>query len=61
VDEWENEWLADVRTDEDVEKRLEGMVEEIAWGSVMWFPWSHVQRGLLYVRAVSAVFKSLWC
>jgi hypothetical protein len=37
VDEWANEWLADVRTDEDVEKRLEGMVEEVVWGNVMWF------------------------
>ena len=37
VEEWANEWLADVHTDVDVEKRLEGMVEEVAWGNVMWF------------------------
>jgi len=37
VEEWANEWLADARTDADVEKRLEGMVEEVAWGSVIWF------------------------
>jgi hypothetical protein len=37
VEEWANEWLVDARTDADVEKRLEGMVEEVAWGSVIWF------------------------
>jgi hypothetical protein len=37
VEEWVSEWLADARTDADVEKRLEGMVEEIAVGGVIWF------------------------
>ena len=37
VEEWANAWLADARTDTDVEKCLEGMVEEIAWGNVIWF------------------------
>jgi hypothetical protein len=37
VEEWANEWLADARTDADVEKRLEGMVEEVAWGHTIWF------------------------
>jgi len=37
VEEWANEWLADARTDADVEKRLEGMVEEVVWGHAIWF------------------------
>lgn len=37
VEEWVNEWLADARTDADIEKRLEGMVEEVTWGNVIWF------------------------
>ncbi|KAH9965709.1 hypothetical protein BJV74DRAFT_785799 [Russula compacta] len=37
VSEWADEWLGDTRNDADVEKRLEGMVEEIAWGNVIWF------------------------
>ena len=37
VEEWANEWLGDVHTDAEVEKRLEGMVEEVVWGNVMWF------------------------
>ena len=37
VEEWANEWLVGSRTDADVEKRLEGMVEEVAWGTVIWF------------------------
>ncbi|KAF8259250.1 hypothetical protein EI94DRAFT_1813630 [Lactarius quietus] len=37
VEEWANEWLAGSRTDADVEKRLEGMVEEVAWGFVILF------------------------
>jgi len=37
VEEFSNEWLADARNDEEVEKRLEGMVEEVIWGNVLWF------------------------
>jgi hypothetical protein len=37
VDEWAHEWLEGTRTHADVEKRLEGMVEEVAWGNVIWF------------------------
>ena len=37
VEEWANEWLEGTRTHADVEKRLEGMVEEVAWGNVIWF------------------------
>ena len=37
VEEWVNEWLVDAQTDADVEKRLEGMVEEVTWGNVIWF------------------------
>jgi hypothetical protein len=37
VEEWANEWLIDARTDADIEKRLEGMVEEIAWGNAIWY------------------------
>jgi len=37
VEEWANEWLEGARTHADVEKRLEGMVEEVAWGNVIWF------------------------
>ena len=37
VSEWADEWLEDTRDDEDIEKRLEGMVEEVVWGYVIWF------------------------
>ncbi|KAI9447320.1 hypothetical protein F5148DRAFT_1292298 [Russula earlei] len=37
VNEWADEWLGDTQTDADVEKRLEGMVEEVVWGNVIWF------------------------
>ena len=37
VDEWAKEWLEDTHGDEEVEKRLEGMVEEVVWGNVIWF------------------------
>ncbi|KAH9992169.1 hypothetical protein BJV77DRAFT_456359 [Russula vinacea] len=37
VSEWADEWLEDTRDDADVEKRLEGMVEEVVWGNVIWF------------------------
>lgn len=37
VEEWAIEWLVDARTDADFEKRLEGMVEEVAWGNAIWF------------------------
>jgi len=37
VSEWAEEWLEGTRNDVDIEKRLEGMVEEIVWGNVIWF------------------------
>lgn len=37
VEEWANEWLQGATTHADIEKRLEGMVEEVAWGNVIWF------------------------
>ena len=37
VQEWANWWLEDAHTDTDVEKRLEGMVEEVTCGNVIWF------------------------
>ena len=37
VSDWADEWLEDTRGDADIEKRLEGMVEEVIWGSVIWF------------------------
>jgi len=37
VDEWAKEWLEDTHGDEEIEKRLEGMVEEVVWGNVIWF------------------------
>ena len=37
VGEWADEWLEDTHGDTDVEKRLEGMVEEVVWGNVIWF------------------------
>jgi hypothetical protein len=37
VSEWADEWLEDTRDDADIEKRLEGMVEEVVWGNVIWF------------------------
>jgi Questin oxidase-like len=37
VSEWADQWLEDTRSDEDVEKRLVVMVEEVVWGNVIWF------------------------
>ena len=37
VSEWADEWLEDTHGDADVEKRLEGMVEEVVWINVIWF------------------------
>jgi Questin oxidase-like len=37
VREWADEWLEDTHDDADIEKRLEGMVEEVVWGNVIWF------------------------
>jgi len=37
VDEWAKEWLEDTHGEEEVEKRLHGMVEEVVWGNVIWF------------------------
>ena len=37
VSEWADEWLENTHGDADVEKRLEGMVEEVVWGNVIWF------------------------
>jgi hypothetical protein len=37
VDEWADEWMEDTRSDADVEKRLNGMVEEVVWGNTIWF------------------------
>jgi hypothetical protein len=37
VSEWADEWLEDTHGDADVEKRLEGMVEEVLWGNVIGF------------------------
>jgi Questin oxidase-like len=37
VSDWADEWLEDTRGDADIEKRLEGMVEEVVWGIVIWF------------------------
>jgi hypothetical protein len=37
VSEWADEWLEDTHGDADVEKRLEGMVEEVVWGNAIWF------------------------
>src|SRR5712672_1731242 len=37
VSEWAEEWLEDTRGDADVEKRLEGMVEEVVWSNAIWF------------------------
>jgi hypothetical protein len=37
VSEWADEWLEDTQGDADVEKRLEGMVEEVVWSNVIWF------------------------
>jgi Questin oxidase-like len=37
VSEWADEWLEDTCDDADIEKRLEGMVEEVVWGYVIWF------------------------
>ncbi len=37
VSEWADEWLEDTHGDADIEKRLEGMVEEVVWGNVIWF------------------------
>ena len=37
VSEWADEWLEGTHGDADVEKRLEGMVEEVVWGNAIWF------------------------
>ena len=37
VQEWTAEWLAGIRSDADAEVRLEGMVEEVVWGNVIWY------------------------
>jgi hypothetical protein len=37
VSEWADQWLEGTRGDADVEKRLEGMVEEVVWGNVIWY------------------------
>ena len=37
VSEWAEEWLEGTHGDADVEKRLEGMVEEVVWSNVIWF------------------------
>ena len=37
VNEWADEWLEGTHSDADVEKRLEGMVEEVVWGNAIWF------------------------
>jgi Questin oxidase-like len=37
VNDWADEWLEDTRDHADIEKRLEGMVEEVVWGIVIWF------------------------
>ena len=37
VSEWADEWLDGTHGDADIEKRLEGMVEEVIWGNVIWF------------------------
>ena len=37
VREWAEEWLEGTHDDADIEKRLEGMVEEVVWGNVIWF------------------------
>jgi hypothetical protein len=56
VEEWANEWLTDSRADADVEKRLEGMVEEVAWGSVIWFAVRGWQTRGDHSRAINADF-----
>jgi hypothetical protein len=37
VSEWADEWLEDTHGDADVEKRLEGMAEEVVWSNAIWF------------------------
>jgi len=37
VQEWTAEWLTGIRSDADAEVRLEGMVEEVVWGNVIWY------------------------
>lgn len=37
VSEWADAWLEGTRGDADIEKRLEGMIEEVLWGNVIWF------------------------
>ena len=56
VEEWANEWLADARNDAEVEKRLEGMVEEVAWGNVLWFALRGWQTRGDHGRAFNADF-----
>jgi hypothetical protein len=37
VSEWADQWLRGTHGHEEIEKRLEGMVEEVLWGNVIWF------------------------
>jgi hypothetical protein len=37
VSEWADQWLQGTHSHEQIEKRLEGMVEEVVWGNVIWF------------------------
>ncbi|KAA1470822.1 hypothetical protein DENSPDRAFT_818604 [Dentipellis sp. KUC8613] len=37
VTEWYEEWLDGATTAEEVERRLEVMVEEVVWGNVLWY------------------------
>ncbi|KAH9974953.1 hypothetical protein BGW80DRAFT_1444565 [Lactifluus volemus] len=37
VSEWADQWLQGTHGHEELEKRLEGMVEEVVWGNVIWF------------------------
>jgi hypothetical protein len=37
VQEWTEEWLSEMCSDEDAEARLKGMVEEVIWGNAIWY------------------------
>ncbi|KAI0262047.1 hypothetical protein BC834DRAFT_845236 [Gloeopeniophorella convolvens] len=37
VQEWTAQWLADTHSDAEAEKRLQGMVEEVTIGNVLWY------------------------
>jgi hypothetical protein len=56
VEEWADEWLAGARNDAEVEKRLEGMVEEVAFGNVIWFALRGWQTRGDHGRAFNADF-----